>query len=650
MKFPYDPDFAVFADGRRFGSATAGVSDLGRREKREETGAPVITVTFGYEREGIEIDRHRIDYDGFSVMEQWLTIRNTGHEPLSIDRIDSFCVSLPREEWRLLFFRSDWGAEFEPEESVLQDTVILETLHGRSSKGMQPWMTLIRGNGGLLNVCPVWSGNWILRCMREEDDAYRMSGGLHDRDFQVVLAPGEALESIRVVMAAGSDADLNTVSVPLARIGRKFWYPRNALSQSLPVEWNHWWTYEDRRINETVFLENAEQAANLGIEVCTLDAGWFGPDEAEAPWYDYRGDWDLVNRSRFPGGIRRLSDEIHEKGMMFGLWCEIEALGERARLGQQFPDFAAARDGERLGYLCFGNPEVRDWAFRTLDRLIREYGCDWIKLDFNLDPASGCNRTDHGHGAGDGLFRHYQGYYEVLDRVREAHPDVLLENCASGGLRNDLGIMRHAHVTFLSDPDWPEHSLQVFWGATTFLAPNACLHWSYSDWLGQHPEQRFKPDDPGLGQAQFDFYTRISMMRGFGFSQNLPGLPDWIRERIAFHVRVYRTLVNRFVKDADLYRLTGQPLRGGKGDRWTAFQYSMPDGAEHLLFVFRLSGADPRRYVRLTNLAADGNYELAGLPGARRRFRGSELMGLGIRFEHMAEEESALIHIRRTEE
>jgi alpha-galactosidase len=100
--------------------------------------------------------------------------------------------------------------------------------------------------------------------------------------------------------------------------------------ERLPVEWNHWWPYEDAEINEDVFAENIEKASQMGFEVCTLDAGWFGPSDAGTFWEHYRGDWHLVNQSRFPSGIRRLADLAHARSMKFGIWCEIEALGSKA--------------------------------------------------------------------------------------------------------------------------------------------------------------------------------------------------------------------------------------------------------------------------------------------------------------------------------
>jgi alpha-galactosidase len=149
-------------------------------------------------------------------------------------------------------------------------------------------------------------------------------------------------------------------------------------------------------------------------------------------------------------------------------------------------------------------------------------------LDFNLYSSVGCNRNDH--GPGDGLYEHHHGYYRTIEQVHARYPEVVLENCSSGGLRIDLGMLCHTDMTFLSDPDWPVHDLQMFWGATQMLAPDACLRWSFCEWLGegQPAQQNFDPRDPSLTRCLLDYYTRISMLGLYGLSQNLVTAPDWV--------------------------------------------------------------------------------------------------------------------------
>lgn len=643
-------DFIVQCGGIRVGSRSRILRPLGSWVAAPESGLKRYTVRFCCDKLRFEIDCHTIVYEGEPVFERWLTIRNTSDAALLVERIDPLQLELSEGEWQVLTYRSDWGAEFEPEAAPIVDGFIAETRWGRSSKGMHSWATLVREDGAMLHVSPMWSGNWIVRGERREDGGVAVCAGLHDWAFARTLAPGESMDSPHIAAALGCHADLHTISLPLARVGRRHWYPRGPLIEQLPAEWNHWFSYEDQRIDAATFMANADAAAKLGFEACTLDAGWFGDAEGSLHWHDIRGDWDKVNAERFPDGLLKISEHVRGLGMRFGLWCEIEGLGPHAALSRRHPAFPALREGEPLGYVCLGNPEARAWAYDELDRLIRTYRCDWIKLDFNVDPKAGCDRIDHGHGEGDGLYAHIEGLYEVLDRLRAAHPDVLLENCSSGGLRLDLGMARHTHASFLSDPDWPEHSLQVFWGVSTFLAPDRALHWSYSDWIADHPRQRFDPHDPALTTARFDYYTRIGMLGAFGVSQRLPELPVRLAERLARHTEQYRTVVRRFVREGELYRLTEQPLRDGRGSRWAAFQYALAGGGEHLLFVFRLDGDETQRRIALKALDAHAMYAVEDLDGGPpRQASGAELMRPGLLFTDFAEEQSGLFVLRKME-
>lgn len=634
--------FAVIIDGQRHTSRTLTLAGI----DMDYSIAGVQYLIAHFNGTGFAIDHHLKVFEATALTESWQVIHCTGDKPVRITRMDSFTLDIPDAPYELLYYTADWGSEFEQVRAPLSGEKHLETRLGRSSKGQHPYFALFQAANSVLSGSVAWSGNWTFRFEPLPAGGYRVSGGLHDWEFFKDLPPGAQTESPPLVLVAGRD--LNIVSQHYARVGRRHWYPRNALSALAPVEWNHWWSYEDDHINESIFMQNTNVAAERGVEICMLDAGWFGPSDPASFWYDYRGDWDVVNTVRFPNGVRPLSDNAHAKGMKFGMWCEIEALGVKAHLAETHPELVALREGERLGYVCFGNPQTQEWAYQTLARLIRENDLDWIKLDFNLDPGAGCNRTDHGHGAGDGLYEHYQGYYRMLERIRADFPHVVLENCSSGGLRIDLGIMRRLDMTFLSDPDWPIHNLQLFWGVTTMLAPDSCLHWGFCDWINKNPPpyQTFNPRDPKLKPHQFDYYTRTSMLNVYGFSQKLIELPAWVEARFDHHTSVYKSIVRRFVKHADLYRLTEQPRRDGGGDRWCAFQYSLPDASEHLLFVFRLPGADSEFTLKLANLQPDRIYHIEGFEGERiAPCSGRELMEDGIRLSNMPLESSALYRL-----
>jgi alpha-galactosidase len=634
--------FAVYVNGERHDASTLRLINV----QVDDKVAGVQHVTARFSGETFEVQHHIKIYADTALMETWQTIRNTSSSQLQINRVDSFALDIPRASSTLLYYTGGWGSEFEGVEIPLEQAILIDSKTGRSSKGHHPWFALTKEDGSVLSGSVAWSGNWVVRFEPKTEGGFSLSGGLHDWCFTKILEPNASMETPIMVLVLGED--LNAVSQQYARVGRKHWYPRTSLSALPPVEWNHWWSYEDDHINEKVFRDNVAVAAEMGMDVCVLDAGWFGPSDPGTFWNDYRGDWDLVNTARFPNGMRPIADDVHSRNMKFGMWCEIEAIGEKARLTTTQPDLVARRDGESLGHVCLGNPKAQEWAFQTLRRLIEENNLDWIKLDFNLDPGAGCNRTDHGHGEGDGLYEHYLGYYKLLERVRKEYPEVTLESCSSGGLRIDLGLLRHTDMTYLSDPDWPVHNLQLFWGASTMLAPDSILHWSFGDWVHKTPppQQTFNPRDPNLKQHQLDYYTRTSMLNVFGISQKLPELPAWVKERLTFHTGVYKNHVRRFVREADVYRLTTQPKREGSGERWCAFQYSLPDHSEHLLFVFRLPGSQEEKAIVPLNLQPNRTYQVSGFEGEQFAPQtGSQLMSQGIVFSDMPEESSWLLRL-----
>jgi alpha-galactosidase len=92
--------------------------------------------------------------------------------------------------------------------------------------------------------------------------------------------------------------------------------------------------------------------------------------------------------------------------------------------------------------------------------------------------------------------------------------------------------------------------------------------------------------------------------------------------------------------------LTAQPKREGRGDRWAGFQYSLPAGSAHLVFVFRLHGGERERTLHLRELEEDRIYTLEWLTDQRSERRsGSDLMKDGLTFDRLLEEDSAILLI-----
>ena len=592
---------------------------------------------------------------GQPVWEFALTLRNEGEHPLTITRMDPLSL-VTGPAWRTNGFTSAWGDEFRPLTGHAGHHLVLESRSGRSSHGMIPWLGLERGpvRGGTgygpgegepaaaLTVAPAYSGNWHIHAMA----GGHITAGISPWQFWVDLAPGESVTAPSVVLTVAPSLD--AAAVALQHAAAADWLPRTEFTDSLPVEWNHWWPYEDQEVDEQVIAANARIAAEVGIEVAMVDAGWFGAADPTSYWQEQRGDWSSVNTARFPSGLAALGQSIRDAGVLPGMWIEAEAVGANSLLRAAHPEaMAHSVEGRRadpsyrvqtesldpndntfLGYVCLGSPAGREHVLESMSTLITTTGARWIKLDFNIDPDAGCTRTDHGHGAGDGLLRHYEGLYAVLDELRARHPDLMLESCSSGGLRIDLGLARHVHAFFLSDPDYTEHHLQVLWGVRHLLPPVGILHWSWSQWRGDYPPSW--RDWSTVTVDEFDTMLRAAMLHRFGVSLRLPELRAELIERLRVHVDLFQREVEPFVRDGVLQPLTASPVRGGWGDRAPSIQLTLPDG-RMLIAAFVLEGGTRPYSVRPHGLEPDTIYAITDLAnGETRRISGVEMLDDGL--------------------
>jgi alpha-galactosidase len=317
------------------------------------------------------------------VLETWLEVRSLRPGALVDGAPSSFRArfSVPPGVGRIRWWESGWGVEWEPAEASLDESVRLVSLAGRSSARRHPF-ALIDLGGPVLGVAVAWSGNWEIAIERTGFDTVDLRVGLADPGFRHELMEDEIFRTPPVVLAIAPDGDPESIAAALTRVGRAHWFPRRPVAAVMPIEWNHWWPYEDAAIDEATFLANAREARRRGFDVAVLDAGWFGESGTATHWYDVRGDWSRINTTRFPSGIVALAEAVHALGLGFGLWFEIEAVGRAARLRKERPELLAVGqpapdapiphgggvspdpDGRPvdLGYVCLGSPAARQWA------------------------------------------------------------------------------------------------------------------------------------------------------------------------------------------------------------------------------------------------------------------------------------------------
>ena len=179
-------------------------------------------------------------------------------------------------------------------------------------------------------------------------------------------------------------------------------------------------------MNEAGQIRLAELAARLGIETFVMDDGWFGERHHDRAGL---GDW-TVNREKFPRGLGPLIERVNELGMRFGLWVEPEMVNPDSDLYRAHPDwvfhFAGRTRSPQRNQLVLNlaRPDVAEWMFTTLDRLLAQNRIEFVKWDMNRSFSEpGWPEAFQAGGNPERAWTDYvRNLYAVFDALRAAHP------------------------------------------------------------------------------------------------------------------------------------------------------------------------------------------------------------------------------------
>ena len=293
------------------------------------------------------------------------------------------------------------------------------------------------------------------------------------------LEPGERFETVPVAIAA-SDDGRDGVVAELTRYRR--WLRADATDRDhLPVIYNDFMNTLMGQPSTEALLPLIDAAADSGAEVFCIDAGWFA-DPAIGDWWSTVGEWREAPR-RFTGGLIRVIDRIHDRGMRSGLWLEPEVVGVESPVAGLLPDDAFfTRLGRRVRehdryHLDFRHPAARAHLDDTVDHLVSAFGISYLKLDYNINPGAG---TDwRATVAGDGLLGHTRAFRSWLVDLQERHPHLLIENCSSGAMRADASLLSVTHLQSTSDQQDFRLYPPIAASAPATILPEQCGNWAY---------------------------------------------------------------------------------------------------------------------------------------------------------------------------
>lgn len=348
--------------------------------------------------------------------------------------------------------------DFLPQSQTLKhwETLTLKGFEGRPSVRVLPFVRIQNGNQSCL-IAIGWTGQWMLRFILNQernvaDGMVMIEGGMEKTHLR--LLPGEEIRTPRVVLCFG-DAEKYKLNNIFRRFLLAHYSPSiNGHFLHAPLAFPTWGGLS---IKEHLEWVQTIQRHHLQYEYYWVDAGWFIDEsesktlESSGTWAKWAGRW-RHNTRLYPDGLKPLSDAIHEAGMKFLLWVEPERAQRHTETPLQHPDFYLQRKPPTSD-LCFnlGNPKARKWLTDFLSDLIRNYGIDCYRQDFNFDPLPYWQAADAPDRQGITEIYHVMGLYEMWDALLQRFPGLLIDNCASGGRRIDIETIRRSIPLWRSD-------------------------------------------------------------------------------------------------------------------------------------------------------------------------------------------------------
>jgi alpha-galactosidase len=589
---------------------------------------------------------------GEGILARWSRIENTGKDPFHIEQAASATWNLPAgEDYSLSWLTGQWGGEWQLHTAPLATgSQVLESRRGSTGHQANPWFAIGRQGETTEESGPVWfgelgwSGSWRMNVESTSLHQVRVTAGYNPFDFAYQLKPGESLETPKFYAGytahGQGEASRALHSFQLAQI-----LPTHPNPKPRPVIYNSWEATEFA-VNEAGQMALADKAAKLGVERFVVDDGWFGQRNSD---HAGLGDW-YVNKTKFPNGLKPLIDHVHTLGMDFGLWVEPEMINPDSDLYRAHPDWAMhfpdrqRSESRNQLVLNLARPEVKEYIFTFLDKLVTDNDIAFLKWDYNRNwsepgwaEAAGSTPEHPDVTAQKEIYvRYIDNLYDVLAKLRSKHPKLEIESCSGGGGRVDLGILRYTDEVWPSDNTDALDRLTIQDGFTHAYTPE-----TMAAWVTDVPNFLNKRSIP----LQFRF---LSAMQGaLGIGSNLtkwtPDEMDTAKRLTAFYKTVRTT-----VQHGRLYR-----LERPEGHESSQVQYVAQDGSQSVLFAYLHSQhyGLVQTLIRLRGLNPASNYRIAPLDANKytgeQVVSGALLMGRGVQLRLSGDYDSQALLLQR---
>ncbi len=586
-----------------------------------------------------------------SVLARSAKFVNTGKNPVQIRNAASASVDFSDNHFDIISLYGGHAAERTIQrQKVSRGIFEVCSTRGASSHQQSPFIALLRPDttefvGEVFAASLIYSGSFSAKIEAEQFGTTRLVIGLNPDVFSWKLNVGEDFQTPEVLLNFSADG-LNGLSQSFHKFFRDHVIRSKFKNEIRPILINNWEaTYFD--FNEEKLLALADCAKDLGLELLVLDDGWFGKRNDDN---SSLGDW-FVNTEKLPHGLVGLADEIHKRGLKFGLWVEPEMVNVDSNLYRAHPDWILhvpdykSSFGRHQLILDLSRSEVREYVLDAMRKTFSAAPIDYVKWDMNRHMTESFSAGRPADQQMETQHRYMLGLYDIMDKLTSEFPNILFESCSGGGGRFDAGILHYMPQTWTSDDTDAVCRLSIQTG--TGLAFPIAAQGAHVSVTPNHQVGRVTP---------LQMRTFVAMAGTFGYELDITKMSDTDKADVRNYVALY--------KDIRSTIQLGTFTRLLSGENEYAWQFADDNRLIVMYFKILSKPAEPIRYLRLAGLDANKSYTMKkylppkklSVDGGPQKFSdyektffGDELMYAGVAIEKIETDFAAYLWVFEVE-
>jgi alpha-galactosidase len=275
---------------------------------------------------------------------------------------------------------------------------------------------------------------------------------------KITLKPGESYSAPRFFLLAYRGDYYEPLRAYSQALQKQGWKPPRPGREAYAPAWCGWGF--SFNVTSALMTGAIPKLKELGFDWATLDDRWF---------QNY-GDWE-PRLDTFPGrGVQSMVQEFHKQGIKTQLWwyplVAEDGMGKYpshqyvlSQVVRDHPDWLILNaDGSHakmfrdLAGLCPAVPEVREYHRKLVQKFLRDWDFDGLKLDVIYSVPPCYNPKHHHKSPEDSIAAIGEAYHDIYYASLAVKPESVTQICPCGTTPN-VGWLPYQNQAVAADPN-----------------------------------------------------------------------------------------------------------------------------------------------------------------------------------------------------